>query len=385
MIDLSLNRVRPGMVMAQSVYNSSGANYLTKGMPLTQTYIEKLRQLGIEDIHVLSTSIDDMSPLPQEDVLQEKTRVMAVKRVYDVFQQIRQKGTLDLAPLEKASATIVNDVMNRRGNLVQLTDIRMHDMYTFAHSVNVAMLSSLIGVLCGFSEERLSELTFGALLHDLGKIVVPLEVLNKTSRLSKTEFSIIKKHPIAGSDHILKLNLPNGERLAMIARQHHEHMDGSGYPDGRKGEEIHIHARIAAIADVYDALTSNRPYKKAYTPAVAHHIMKNCSGGQFDEEILNEFFRNVAIYPVGTVLSTSLGYGIVRKVEFGKTSQPNVCIFADKNEHLLKKPYDVDFSEEKGDRIESVINDIELFHFIHQLQFDPAMLLLEDGLASLLG
>ena len=99
---------------------------------------------------------------------------------------------------------------------------------------------------------------------------------------------------------------------------------------------------------------------------------------------MNEFFRNVAIYPVGTVLSTSLGYGIVRKVEFGKTSQPNVCIFADKNEHLLKKPYDVDFSEEKGDRIESVINDIELFHFIHQLQFDPAMLLLEDGLASLL-
>ncbi len=376
MIDLPLRRLKPGMTIAQSVYNSSGANYLTRGMPLTSNYIEKLRQLGIQNIHVLSTSTN-RSFLPPEDVLEEKTRAMAVKRVYDVFQQVRSRGTFDINPMAKASASIVNDIMERRNNLVQLTDIRSHDMYTFAHCVNVAMLSTIMGVLCGFENDKLSELTLSALLHDLGKISIPLEVLNKQGRLTDEEFAVIKNHPVAGYEHIQRMNLPNGELLSVVARQHHEKMDGTGYPDHRKGPSIHIYGRIGAIADVYDALTSTRPYKKAYSPSVAYNIMARCSPGHFDEELLKIFFSNVAIYPIGTVLLTNRGYAIVSKVEFGKTERPVIRVFANKTPALLPSVYDIDLSADQETKIENVISDTELFHFIHQIHFDPADLLSE--------
>ena len=376
MIDLPLRRLKPGMTIAQSVYNSSGASYLTKGMPLTKNYIEKLQQLGIQDMHVISTSTTKTF-VPPDDVLEEKTRAMAVKRVYDVFEQIQSSGTIDPAPMMKASTSIVNDIMERKNNLVQLTDIRAHDMYTFAHSVNVAMLSTIMGVLCGFSKEKLSELTLNALLHDLGKIKIPKEILNKPDRLTDEEFATVKRHPQDGYDYITRANLPNAEQLAIIARQHHEKFNGTGYPFHKKGKEIHIYGRIGAIADVYDALTSVRPYKKGYSPSVAYHIMKNCSPGHFDEELLNLFFKNVAIYPVGTVVSTNRGYGIVCHLEFGKTETPVVRIFADFTPKRIAKPYDVDLSEDTVTGINSVINDKELFHFIHQIQFDPADLLAE--------
>ena len=377
MINLPLNRLKPGMVMAQSVFNSSGASYLSRGQRLTISYIEKLRHMGIRDIHVSSTVPDGPDiPLP-EDVLEERTRAIAVKRVYDMFEQVRGEGTFDPVPLGKASAAIINDITERRNNLVQLTDLRVHDMYTFAHSVNVAMLSSLLGMLCGLSERELSELAMGTLMHDIGKLDIPKEILNKPGRLDDGEFRTIQRHPIIGSEIIRSMKVPNAEQLSIVARQHHERVDGKGYPDHRQGKQIHIYGKIVALADVYDALTSVRPYKKAYAPSVAYHIMTNCSAGHFDEELSRLFFSNVAIYPVGTVLDTTMGYGIVRKVEFGKTDRPVVCVFADKDLRCLEKPFDVDFSEEARETIHNVLNDTELLHFIHQMQFDPASLLEE--------
>lgn len=378
MINLPLNRLKPGMAVAQSVLNSSGASYLTRGQNLTNNYIEKLRQMGIREIHVSSTLTAGPSVPPPEEVLQERTRAIAVKRVYEMFQQVSGTRTFDPVPLARASASIVNDIVARRHNLVQLTDLRVHDMYTFAHSVNVAMLSSLLGVLCNLTEEELSELTLGTLMHDLGKLSIPREILNKPSRLNDEEFAIIKRHPIEGSNLIRSLPIPNAKQLSIVARQHHEHMDGKGYPDRRQGGQIHIYGRIAAIADVYDALTSVRPYKKAYAPSLAYHIMKNCSAGHFDEELLKLFFSNVAIYPVGTVLGTTAGYGIVCRVEFGKTESPTIRIFADRDLRLFEKPFDIDFFDEKRESIDKVLNDTELLHFIHEMNFDPASLLLEE-------
>ena len=132
MIELPTKRLKSGMVAAQTVFNSSGANYITRGTTLTQQYIDRLRQLGVEGIHVTST--DTNAPLPPpEDILSEKTRVFAVKRVCHLFEQVTRNGVFDLEPLSQASAAIINDIMSRKGNLVQLTEIRLHDMYTFAH------------------------------------------------------------------------------------------------------------------------------------------------------------------------------------------------------------------------------------------------------------
>lgn len=374
MIELPLKRLKPGMVMAQGIYNASGGSFLSKGVSLTDSYIQKLRELGVSDIIVTSLNPND-KVVPPEDVLEEKTRVLAVKRVYDVFQQVTKKGTFDAEPLMKASSAIVKDIAERRQNLVQLTDIRTHDMYTFAHSVNVSVLSALIAVLIGMKQEEISNLTLSALMHDLGKLAVPLEILNKPGRLTDEEFGIMKNHPRAGYDRIQAMKkLPNKDVLAIVALQHHEHMDGTGYPDHRKGNGIHIFGRISAIADVYDALTSSRPYKKAYIPSIAYNIMVNCSKGHFDEELLKLFFQNVAIYPTGTVVKTTLGYGVVKDVVFGKTDRPAVILFANPNKRLSFSPQEVDLFENRECAIESVLKDMELYHFIHEIGFDPGVL-----------
>ena len=364
------------MITAQSIYNPLGASYLTKGMELSPTYIERLEKAGFEGVTV--TSLDPKLKLaPPDDIVQEKTRISAIQNVATAFHSVEENGTFDPAPLQGISENILQDIIAQQKNLVQLTDIRLHDTYTFAHSVNVAILSSLLGVLLKLSREEQLKLTLGGLLHDIGKITVPYEILTKAGHLTDDEWSVMQGHPEAGRQRLKKM-FPNDTLLSTIALQHHEHIDGSGYPNHLKGEQIHRYGRIVAIADVYDALTSVRPYKRAYTPSVAHRLMATCSPGHFDLDLLKLFFDNVAIYPVGTILKTQDGYAIVKKVEFGYTLTPVVCVFANREGKLLNAPSDLDLKEAPKGMLDGVISDSELYHFIHNINVDPAIFLQEN-------
>ena len=365
------------MITAQSIYNPLGASYLTKGMELSPTYIERLEKAGFDGVTV--TSLDPKLKLaPPDDIVQEKTRISAIQNVATAFHSVEENGTFDPAPLQGISENILQDIIAQQKNLVQLTDIRLHDTYTFAHSVNVAILSSLLGVLLKLSREEQLKLTLGGLLHDIGKITVPYEILTKAGHLTDDEWSVMQGHPEAGRQRLKKM-FPNDTLLSTIALQHHEHIDGSGYPNHLKGEQIHRYGRIVAIADVYDALTSVRPYKRAYTPSVAHRLMATCSPGHFDLDLLKLFFDNVAIYPVGTILKTQDGYAIVKKVEFGYTLTPVVCVFANREGKLLNAPSDLDLKEAPKGMLEGVISDSELYHFIHNIHVDPAIFLQENA------
>ena len=375
MIKLPVKKLKNGMVTAQSIYNSRGASFLSKGISLNSQYIQRLEQIGIEDVNV--TSLDPALKLaPPEDVVQEKTRISAIHKIFDVFQMVESEGTFSLDALQDISETILLDLIAQRRNLVQLTDIRLHDTYTFAHSVNVAILSAMLGLLCHYSKRNLLELTLGGLLHDIGKIVVPADILNKPGRLTEHEMNFVRLHPEAGRQRLKKLN-PAATMLSTIALQHHEHIDGNGYPNHLKDKQIHRFSRIVAIADVYDALTSTRPYKNAYTPSVAYRIMMTCSEGQFDKKLLQLFFDNVAVYPVGTILKTRLGYAIVKEIAFGQTLTPIICVFADKDGKPLKDVFHVDLAQCPDDTIDSVLTDSELYHFIHHINIDPAVFLSE--------
>ena len=376
MIHIPIKKLKNGMITAQSIYNPLGASYLTKGMELSPTYIERLEKAGFEGVTV--TSLDPKLKLaPPDDIVQEKTRISAIQNVATAFHSVEENGTFDPAPLQGISENILQDIIAQQQNLVQLTDIRLHDTYTFAHSVNVAILSSLLGVLLKLSREEQLKLTLGGLLHDIGKVTVPYEILTKAGHLSDDEWSVMQGHPEAGRQRLKKM-FPNDTLLSTIALQHHEHIDGSGYPNHLKGEQIHRYGRIVAIADVYDALTSVRPYKRAYTPSVAHRLMATCSPGHFDLDLLKLFFDNVAIYPVGTILKTQEGYAIVKKVEFGYTLTPVVCVFANREGKLLNAPSDLDLKEAPKGMLDGVISDSELYHFIHNINVDPAIFLQEN-------
>ncbi|MBQ7478399.1 MAG: HD-GYP domain-containing protein [Selenomonadaceae bacterium] len=379
MLRIPVKKLKAGMVVSQSIYNKTGGSYLVKGQPLTAQYIQKLKKIGIPSVSVTSTN-PNFKLAPPADIVQETTRVNAIQRIFDAFQDVENSGRLDVDAVQNVSDHILLDVIQRKENLVQLTDIRLHDTYTFAHSVNVAILSAMLGLLCHYTKQDLALLTLGALLHDLGKIKVSSNILNKTSRLNNEEFSIIQNHPMEGARRIHEMGnlLPSPAILAAIAAQHHEHIDGKGYPQHLTGDQIHRFAKIVAIADVYDALTSERPYKKAYTPSITHNIMVNVNKGQFDTNLLKLFFNNVAIYPVGTLLKTVYGFGIVTKCEFGRTETPCVCIFANTEGKMLEDPVRIDLKNDGPRAIEMEISGIELMHFIHELGVDPTMYLTEE-------
>lgn len=382
MIRLPVKDLKEGMIIGQSIYNRLGASYLVKGQPITKGYIGQLQKIGIPTLNV--TSMDPNLKLPPpEDVVQERTRITAIQRVYETYQSVEESGRIDVASMQAVSENILSDILAKRGNLVQLTDIRLHDTYTFAHSVNVAVLSAMLGMLCHYTKKDMLLLTLGALLHDLGKINVPSEILNKNGRLTNSEFSTMKDHPLNGGKRIMAMQneLPSPAILAAIASQHHEHIDGKGYPRGFKGDQIHRFAKIAAIADVYDALTSERPYKKAYTPNVTRNIMVNVNKGQFDPDLLELFFNNVAVYPVGTILKTIWGYGIVKKCEFGHTETPTIVLFANMEGRVLPKPKVINLGEcaEGNSAIILVVTDGDLLHFVHDLGLDPSIYLKEDA------
>ncbi len=379
MIRLPVRKLKKGMIVAQSIYNRRGASYLVKGQPISPEYISHLEAIGIPTVTVTSEN-PNFQLQPPEDIVQEKTRITAIEKVYDAFHSVEETGRLDADAMQDVSDKILMDVLQRKENLVQLTDIRLHDTYTFAHSVNVAILSAMLGMLCRYSKSDLKLLTLGAMLHDLGKIRVPSDILNKSTRLEEDEFAVIKSHPSEGARRIHEMEriLPSPSVLAAVAAQHHEHVDGCGYPNGLTGDKIHRFAKIVAIADVYDALTSERPYKKAYTPSVTHNIMVNVNTGQFDKDLLKLFFNNVAIYPVGTIVKTIHGIGIVKSCEFGRTEMPEVVIFATKEGSLLDHPQYYDLSEETPKSVEGVISDNDLRHFVHVLAIDPSIYLMDQ-------
>lgn len=380
MLRLPVSKLKDGMVLGQSLFNTAGGSYLVKGQPVTIDYIRKLRQIGIQSVTV--TSMDPAHKLPPPpDVIEEKTRINAISTVYNTFQSIEENGTLDTTALQRVTDSIVFDLFENRNNLVQLTDIRAHDAYTFAHSVNVAVLSAMMGMLCHMPRDEISLITLGGLLHDLGKVDVSSDILTKNRGLSDREFKIMKNHPLDGSRRILNVSdLPKKSILAAIAAQHHEHIDGSGYPNGITGNEMHHYAKITAIADVYDALTSERPYKKAYMPNIAYNIMHNINKGQFDQDLLDTFFNNVALYPEGAVLKTTFGFAVVKESKFGRTTTPIIILFADTNGKLLNERSVIDLYETPNGAksIQVVPTGNELYHFIHELGVDPSYYLEEE-------
>lgn len=370
MINLPAKKLREGMITSQSVYNAKGVSYLSKGTRLNQPYIRRLKKLGITRLSVTSLN-PSLHLLPPEDIVQEKTRITAIHKVCEAFAQLEVSNTLNLESLENIAESIVFDLISKQSNLAQITDIRLHDTYTFAHSVNVAVLSSMLGSLCHYSKKNLLDLTLGGLLHDVGKLVIPSSILNKSGSLNEEEFSIIRQHPEAGCQKLRKTKTASALMLAITA-QHHERIDGTGYPKQLAGNSIHRFSRIVSIADVYDALTSARPYKKAYKPYVAYKIMTKCSEGQFDLDLLSLFFDSIALYPIGTILKTDLGYGIVKKVEFGHTQTPIICVFADEKYNTYSSPTIVNLKNCPPNTINYVLEDNDLFTFIKHVGIDPA-------------
>ncbi|HIE12086.1 MAG TPA: HD-GYP domain-containing protein [Desulfotomaculum sp.] len=321
---LAVSKLTPGMRVGRNVYGKDGQIWLAKGVLLTGRYIERLRELRVPVIYVDDGFVQDAEV---KDIISEETRQQAVQQMKALLLEAETpKATVINPPvgIYRTVEKIVQQVLANKGVLYNLMDIRAEDEYLFYHSVNVCLLATMAGATLGWGREQLEELALGALLHDIGKVRVPANILRKPGSLTKREFEEVKKHTVYGYEMLQ--NLQNARK---IARSHHERLNGQGYPDGLQND-IPADVQLTGMADIYDALTADRIYREAYQPFEAYEMLAGTGDFWFDYRLILAFLSNIAAFPAGSVVRLVSGaVAVVLETRPGLSLHPRVRVIVE--------------------------------------------------------
>lgn len=300
---ISVERLREGMELAKTLYSIDGNILLNAGIKLKESYVRKFKEIGIDEIYINDSLSSD---IVIEDIITDETRFetrMAVKKAMD---SVMHGNSLDVKPVRNIVGKIVEELLSAKDAVINLQDIKTLDNYTFAHCTNVCVLSAVTGISLGYDEGKLRDLCMGALFHDIGKTKIPNEILNKVDPLTPEEYEIIKRHSRYGYE-ILKQNNELSAYASYIALTHHEQYNGEGYPLGLKGKAIHEFSRIVTVADVYDAMTSNRVYRRRLNISEVVEYLVSLGNHQFDYDIVRKMIEHISVFPLGTYVTLSTG------------------------------------------------------------------------------
>ncbi len=298
--------LRDGMILAKSLYGKDGVLLLQEGQQLKQAYISHIARYGFQGVYISDKLSEEIEI---KAVIDDELRNSAARAVRDMYVQSQSMGIRqNTADNAKAIVhDIVEDIIENKNVMVNMMDLKSYDNYTYYHSVNVGVLSIVVGVALGMGVTMLYKLGLGALLHDIGKVFICKEIIDKPELLTPDEYEEVKKHPVLGYEYLANANLgfPISSLIGIL--QHHERLDGSGYPQGLRGGRITQLSRIIAIADVFDAMTSDRPYRAGMMPSEVMEFLMGGAGTLFDADDVALFTRKVAAFPLGTCVLLSNG------------------------------------------------------------------------------
>ncbi|MBH0003041.1 HD-GYP domain-containing protein [Pseudoalteromonas sp. SWYJZ12] len=388
---IPVGQLLPGMFV-QSVTRQTGSIKIkNQGWVKTQAGINNLIKAGILEVEIdpdktLIDSVPEKAPIavpatkikrdPWQKTHSAEQEMGKAKKLYDeaktlqikAFKDIKAGRDIDIAPFKELASGFMDSVFRNQDALACLTQMRQKDAYLLEHSINVSILMGIFAKHLGIEKNIIVELTTGALLHDIGKIKIPDEILNKPGRFTDDEFKIMKMHSLF-SKEILEESGLTGVAVD-IAGMHHERLDGKGYPFGKKGDEISQYVRMASIVDVYDALTAERVYKAGMEPIKAFKILKDGCPDSFDPVLLNKFIQCIGIHPVGTLVRlSSQKVGLVTESNPSTPLKPIVKTFYSAKHSRYTEIKDIDLSNKKTlDTLESAVKpkeyniDLERFY-----------------------
>jgi len=365
--------LRPGYVLARTVYGDAGDILLAKGISLTQGMISALLKRDVKAVWIKDGVADDVEP---ENAVSDHIHAIAVNSVHQIFQTVSQEGARRVSRdsidrLRRVAESIVDEVLDSNISS-QIVSLKTHDAYTFAHSVDVAVGSVIIGKHLNMDRASLRELALGALLHDIGKVQVAREILVKPGPLTEEEWKVVRLHPVWGYEIIS--TMPVDEILPRhIALQHHERQDGQGYPRGLRGlnriaredrerfsgNYIMLAAEIVQVADVHSALASDRPHRPAFRPEEIPRALREMSGSHLNRELVDVFLAFTPVFPCGLTVRITGGpwddhYAVVVRNHDGAPDRPTVRVVMDPRGYSVH-PVEIDLRKEAGVAIRSAL------------------------------
>lgn len=292
---IPVNKCEPGMKIGETVFNDYGAVIVAENSILDEHMIRKLQTFRIPKVLICQMGSDTILENRNKFKEHYTTQVDSVK---SVIKDISGGRNLKIDRVNGIVNTVLENRKENRDIIYCINQVRDTHEYTYTHCMNVSLLSMMIGKWMGLDDDKVKDLIFTGLLHDIGKAKVNLAILNKPGKLTSEEFEEIKKHVVYGY-RILETIPDINKDIALGVLMHHEREDGTGYMLGVKGDQIHLYAKIVAVADVYDAMTSNRVYRERESPFEVFEHIQNGTFGKFDPKITLTFLSNIANYYIG--------------------------------------------------------------------------------------
>lgn len=351
---IPINSVRIGMFISDKTPGLLNVGFNSQGMISRQETIDKLVSSGVKELYIdimkganapNSVPVRDQYhdtrakvALEEEREKAEKVYGEAVSLVGSLMKDVKMGNPIDVGPVEELADDINNSVLNNANALLCLSQIREKDKYLLEHSINVGILMGVLSRHMGFARDIVHQLVTGAILHDIGKIRVPFNVLHKPGKLNEEEWAEMQRHVQYGQEVLLKSEGISDVAMSICA-QHHERLDGTGYPKKLKGEQINTYGRLASVVDIYDALTADRVYHKGKSPFEAMKILVELGDSHLDKGFVYEFIRCMSVYPVGTLVELNNGkLGVVLQANTRNPSAPEVRVFFNFRRRHFEKP-----------------------------------------------
>lgn len=365
--------LKPGMIVARDLVNGTRTYMVRTDVELTESLIELIKEKGYQGLYIKDKFSEDVEI--NETISQELFQ-SAIEAVSDE----------DIGSMVNVATKMVSEISYSENMSVDLFDLRSFDDYTYHHSVNVAVLSTIVGKKLGLSSNDLNLLAQAAICHDLGKSKIPEDVLNKPGKLTDAEFKLIQNHPRYTFD-ILSANNQTSALVKQAALCHHENENGTGYPFGKVGDEIPYFARIIHAVDVYDALTSKRPYKEPYAPADAFEYLISGKEVLFNSQIVDTMLTVIPAYPPGIDVFLSNGETAMVISHTMDGLRPKIKIF--ETGRIVDLSKDADYAEVKitksGIMPQDYVGEVEM---LNEDRLNPAavkekILVVDDQILSL--